>query len=207
MLLRSLALAAALTAGCDSPPASTATPAADATVQDTKSTDAGGDDLDPAGDATQAEVTTPPEDLAMTAADFDCILEWEHTGSYYLTNLLGHTDEALAVAASPDGGTFPVGTVVQLVPFEAMVKRAPGFSPPTRDWEFFSLEVTAQGTSILARGTQDVVNQFDGNCFSCHAKAAPQWDFICGTDHGCDPLPLTRELIETLQQADERCAR
>ncbi len=121
---------------------------------------------------TGPDVAAAPEDLDMTAEDFDCILEWTHTGRYYLTNPLGHIEEAVAVAESPTGGTFPVGTIVQLVPFEAMVKRAAGWSPSTGDWEFFALDVSEEGTTIAARGTDDVVNQFGGNCLGCHAPAA-----------------------------------
>ena len=65
----------------------------------------------------------------------------------------------------------------------------------------------AEGTTIDARGTDSVVNQFGGNCFGCHAKAAPQWDFICGADHGCDPLGLSPQIIEGVQQGDARCTQ
>src|SRR5262249_31954439 len=110
-----------------------------------------------------------------------------------------------AVANAPGGGIYPVGTVIQLVPFEASVKRARGFSPASNDWEFFSLSTSATGTTIRARGTMNVVNQFGGNCFTCHKNAQPQWDFLCEQDHGCDPIPITAAQIEALQQADPRC--
>lgn len=123
------------------------------------------------------------------------------------TNSLGFEEEALAAATSDDGGRFPVGTIVQLIPFEAMVKRKEGLSPATSDWEFFELDVASGTTAIEKRGTTDVVNQFGGNCSSCHSFAEEQWDLICGEDHGCDPLPLTltREVIDSAQQNDPRC--
>ncbi|MCA9527440.1 MAG: hypothetical protein KC549_14215, partial [Myxococcales bacterium] len=103
-------------------------------------------------------------------------------------------------------GTYPPGTVIQLVPQEAMVKRAPGWNAETRDWEFFFLDIAADGgVSIRTRGAAETVNAFGGNCLGCHSKAEPQWDLICEQDHGCDPLPLTAQLIEQLQQADARC--
>lgn len=139
------------------------------------------------------------------AEDFECLQNWTKVGSYYLTNKRGMLDEAVAVAENPDGGEFPVGTIIQLVPIEAMVKREKGFSPETGDWEFFFLNASADGTEIGARGTTEVENQFGGNCFDCHAKAADNWDFICATGHGCDPLPLTPQLITGLQEADARC--
>ncbi len=145
------------------------------------------------------------EDLDMSPEDFVCILEWDKVRNLRIANLLGYQDEALAVANSPDGGVYPVGTVIQLVPTEAMVKRAAGTSPISGDWEYFFLEVSAQGTEIATRGFEEVVNGFGGNCQDCHSKAAPQWDFICEKDHGCDPLPFTDEQIEAVQNADPRC--
>ena len=109
------------------------------------------------------------------------------------------------MANSPTGGIYPPGTVIQLIPTEAMVKREQGWAPETNDWEFFALEVDADGTSIAARGTTEVVNAFNGNCFDCHAKAAPQWDLVCEDSHGCDPLPIGDDIIESLQDADPRC--
>jgi hypothetical protein len=158
------------------------------------------------GDETTSGATTGViEDIDMQAEDFTCILEWAKVRKFRVTNLLGHQEEALAVANDPAGGVYPVGTVIQLIPNEAMVKRGAGFSPDNSDWEFFFLDTTAQGTTITARGTTDVVNGFGGNCFDCHAKAAPQWDRICEEGHGCDPLPFTPEQIEMVQQGDPRC--
>lgn len=145
------------------------------------------------------------EDLDMTPEDFVCVLDWDLVRRFRITNLLGHLDEALAVAESPDGGVYPVGTVIQLIPGEAMVKRATGWSPETNDWEFFSLATSADGTEILARGATRVVNQFGGNCFGCHSAAEPQWDLVCETDHGCAPLPIGPDVIEMLQNGDPRC--
>lgn len=156
-------------------------------------------------DDASSSTTASGEDLDMQAEDFVCLLEWEKVRKFRLTNMLGHLDEALEVANDPSGGVYPVGTVIQLIPGEAMVKRATGWAPDNSDWEFFALEVSAQGTTIMARGTQDVVNGFGGNCFGCHAKAAPQWDRICESGHGCDPLPFTPEQIEMVQMADPRC--
>jgi hypothetical protein len=149
--------------------------------------------------------TTGAEDLDMQPGDFDCILEWEKVRKFRITNKLGHLEESLAVANNPAGGVFPVGTVIQLIPNEAMVKRAAGFDPDNSDWEFFFLDTSENGTEIVSRGSKDVVNGFGGNCFDCHAKAAPQWDRLCEEGHGCDPLPFTPEQIEMVQQADPRC--
>jgi hypothetical protein len=61
-------------------------------------------------------------------------------------------DATLAVANSATGGTYPPGTVIQLIPTEAMVKRDKGFNPVTHDWEFFELDVSKDGTEIRKRG-------------------------------------------------------
>jgi hypothetical protein len=144
------------------------------------------------------------EDLDMKASDFECVLHWTQVNNAYrITNKLGH--DALAVANDAAGGDFPVGTIIQIVPTEAMVKRRAGYSAQTHDWEFFSLQVSSSGTTISARGTTNVVNQFNGNCLGCHQKAMPQFDFVCGTTHGCDALPLTTQQLVSVQNGDPRC--
>lgn len=154
-------------------------------------------------------VAAPPAasdvDFDAQASDFTCILDWQKVRSFYITNKAGKMTEALAVANSANGGTYPVGTIIQLIPLEAMVKRKAGFNAATKDWEFFSLQPSATGTQILKRGTTDVVNQFMGNCFNCHQKAAPQFDMVCEKTHGCDPLPFTDAQIQSVQNADPRC--
>jgi hypothetical protein len=86
-----------------------------------------------------------------------------------------------------------------------MVKRDKGFNPATRDWEFFELDISKNGTHIRKRGFADVVNRFGGNCFACHIVARPQWDLVCESDHGCAPIPVTRAMIGALQRTDPRC--
>jgi hypothetical protein len=146
------------------------------------------------------------EALRVDAADFGCISDLAPVRGFFVGNLVGDLDATLAVARSAEGGAYPPGSVVQLVPTEAMVKHPEGFNPATRDWEFFELDPTPEGTSIRARGFVDVVNRFDGNCFACHVKAEPKWDLICETGHGCDPIPLTPQMTRVIQKADPRCA-
>jgi hypothetical protein len=153
---------------------------------------------------TTPSTTTKPEDLDMTAEDFPNIQTMTKVDSYFVANQLGHLDEALAVARSPKGGVFPVGTLIQLVPQEAMVKRRAGWNKATRDWEFFFLDVSPEGTKIVTRGADDVVNRFGGNCASCHLAADEKWDLICKDDHGCEPLPIGDDVILGIQLADPR---
>lgn len=151
--------------------------------------------------------TTVVEDLVMQADDFVNVLDMTPVRGYFIDNRLGHLEEAIAVANDPAGGTYPVGTIIQLVPQEAMVKRAPGFSPATSDWEFFSLAVSPEGTEIVARGGADVVNQFGGSCADCHGAAEARFDLVCEDTHGCAPLPIGEDVIEAVQAADPRPRR
>ncbi|HEY3143391.1 MAG TPA: hypothetical protein VGJ86_19795 [Acidimicrobiales bacterium] len=166
------------------------------------------DDSSTADKKDSTTTTTEPEDLEMQADDFVSLKDMTPVRGFFVDNPLGHLDEAVAVAEDLDGGgEYPVGTVIQLIPFEAMVKRAPGFDNLTNNWEFFSLEVSAEGTKIVTRGSRDVINQFGGNCFDCHSRAKPEFDFICEKDHGCDPLPIGDDVIHAVQEGDPRPAR
>ena len=153
---------------------------------------------------TSSTTTAPPEDFVADAGDFVRLQDMTPVRGYFISNPAGHLKQALAVANSKSGGTYPVGTIIQLVPQEAMVKRAPGFSPATKDWEFFELDASATGTKIHKRGGDEVVNRFGGSCADCHAAAKPQFDFICEDTHGCEPLPISDEVIAGIQKADPR---
>ncbi|MBT8103909.1 MAG: hypothetical protein KJO95_13125 [Gammaproteobacteria bacterium] len=164
----------------------------------------------PAVEAASAAVTEAPAvakapELSIDADSFRCLTDMTAIRHFFVDNLLGDLDATIAVAESTDGGVYPPGSVVQLVPTEAMVKHPPGFNAATRDWEFFELDVSADGNSIRNRGFVDVVNRFGGNCFACHIKAEPKYDLICELEHGCDPIPITREMIAGIQAADPRC--
>ncbi|MDP9336131.1 MAG: hypothetical protein M3Q30_22865 [Actinomycetota bacterium] len=161
---------------------------------------------------TAPPTTAPPttsttrvvEDAELSAASFRNINLMTPVGDHFVDNVRGHLAQALAVARSAKGGRYPVGTIIQLVPQEAMVKRAPGFSPATNDWEFFSFDTSATGTRILSRGGAKVLNRFGGSCASCHAAAGSKFDFVCGNDHGCAPLPVGADVITALQKSDPR---
>ena len=139
------------------------------------------------------------------ASSFRCITSMTPVRHFYVDNLGGDVAATVAAANSPNGAVYPPGSVIQLVPGEAMVKREKGFNPATRDWEFFELDVSKTGTEIRKRGFADVVNRFGGNCFACHIAARPEWDLVCESDHGCRPIPLTRAMSGALQRTDPRC--
>jgi hypothetical protein len=136
---------------------------------------------------------------------FRCMRKMTPVRHFYVDNLLGNVAGTLAAANAAKGAIYPAGSVVQLVPTEAMVKREAGFSPATGDWEFFELDVSATGTRIVKRGFAEVNNRFGKNCFGCHAPARDPWDFICETNHGCEAIPIDRQMTGALQRSDPRC--
>ena len=155
------------------------------------------------GGDTRSTGKAAAEDFDAKASDFHNLHTMTKVRGFFIDNRRGHLDEALAVANAPNGGTYPVGTIIQLLPQEAMIKRRKGFNPTTKDWEFFSLEVSSRGTVIKVRG-KDVVNRFAMNCAACHSAADPKFDFVCEETHGCAPLPIGPEIFRLLQQADPR---
>ena len=146
------------------------------------------------------------QDLTVTEQTFGCILDWPKVRN----TRLKHADpeklkEAMHIfrESVPDK-EYPVGTILQLVPFEAMVKHPHEKFPNTNGWEFFALEISQGGTKIRDRG-DNVVNLSQGvTCLSCHQPAA-RFDFLCEKGHGCAPIPLDDQKIAELQSADPRC--
>lgn len=151
-----------------------------------------------------AATTTPANDVTVTDQSFRSLRVMTPIRGFCVDNLLGDLAASVAVANSRDGGVYPPGTLLQLVPQEAMVKHRAGWNPTTNDWEFFFLDVSAAGTKIVHRGTTQVVNRFGGNCSSCHAAATAKFDFVCEHDHGCAPLPVSDDIIRLVQLADPR---
>lgn len=145
------------------------------------------------------------EALTINEKSFKCLSQMTPVRGFFVDNLTGNLADTLVIANSPTGGIYPVGSVVQLVPTEVMVKREQGFSPVTKDWEFFELDVNKQGSTIRKRGFADVNNRFKKNCFACHAAAKPEWDMICEDSHGCEKLPIPEHVIVALQKTDPRC--
>lgn len=161
----------------------------------------------PATLAAAPAVAPVQKPLEITEASFGCIRDMKAVRGYFVGNLIGNIDATVAAANNADGGQYPPGSVVQLVPGEAMVKHYPGYNAATNDWEFFELIPSAAGTKINVRGSTDVVNQFGGNCLSCHAQAEKKWDMICEQTHGCAPIPVTPVMAKAIQNTDPRCPK
>src|SRR5271168_5324595 len=146
-----------------------------------------------------------PQLPAITENSFRCVTQMTQVRHYYVDNLAGNLAGTVHAAESTSGEPYPVGSVLQLVPTEVMVKREKGFNAATHDWEFFELDVSPNGSTIRKRGFVEVVNRFGGNCFTCHIRALPQWDLVCSTTHGCDAIPVTIAMSGALQRTDPRC--
>ena len=148
-----------------------------------------------------SSASSSTEDADLVAADFPNVNTMTAIDDHFVTNVRGHLDQALAIARSTDGGRYPVGTIIQLVPQEAMVKRAAGFSPSTNDWEFFSLEVSPTGTKILSRGGAEVLNRFGGSCSGCHSGASARVRLRVRTG------PRLRARFRSVVTSSRRCRR
>ncbi len=138
-------------------------------------------------------------------SSFRCMRQMTPVRHFFVDSLTGDLAATLAAANAPKGAKYPAGSVVQLVPTEVMVKREPGFSPATGDWEFFELEVNDKGSKIGKRGFAEVNNRFGKNCFTCHVPAREPWDFVCESNRGCDPIPVDHKMTGALQRSDPRC--
>jgi hypothetical protein len=144
-------------------------------------------------------------DVPVTAEMFGCIYDFPKVRNTFLF----HPDpeklkEAIHIFSERVPDTeYPVGTVMQLVPFEAMVKHSSEKYPDSKGWEFLALTVTEESTTITSRGDHAV--NFEGReCLSCHA-AGSKYDFVCEKNHGCLPLSIGDKEIAAFQAADPRC--
>jgi hypothetical protein len=107
------------------------------------------------------------------------------------------------------GKGLPVGTVLQLVPFEAMVKRGGQFNREGHGWEYFSLNPKADGTTeIVLRGQTEVLSAFTHtSCQNCHENLAAHRDAICEFVQGPAGIGLTDDLLAVIQNGDPRCKK
>jgi hypothetical protein len=151
------------------------------------------------GDSQAAEPRVRVDDKS-----FKCITQMTSVRHFYVDNLLGRLDQTVAVARTGQGD-YPEGSIVQVMPNEVMIKQQKGFNPATRDWEFLWIDVDKNGSKIFTRGFAEVNNRFGLNCFACHIKAKPEFDLICESDHGCDPIAVTKAMFGALQRTDPRC--
>ena len=143
-------------------------------------------------------------DIEITEKSFSCLQD----GATKVRNtFIRHADpaklkEAVRILETKATEEYPVGTTLQLVPHEAMVKHEKAKLPNTNGWEFFFLDVSANGTKIVSRG--EAAANKGGTCMSCHGGAS-KFDYVCEKGHGCAPIPVTDEQIIAVQGKDPRC--
>jgi hypothetical protein len=97
---------------------------------------------------------------------------------------------------------YPVGTILQVFPFEAMVKRGGRFNHEGNGWEWIQLAVTKDGATIAGRGGPELTNRA-GSCQTCH-EGAKSFDLVC-EGHGAATLGFTDAQIRGLQKLEPRC--
>ena len=151
----------------------------------------------------QAEEKVAPK-YKVDGSTFRCITKMTSVKHFFVDNLAGNLPGTVDIAQAGKG-QFPEGTILQLIPNEAMVKQQKGYSPGTNDWEFFALDTDKDGTKIVSSGAEEVNNFLGLNCFECHKAARAEFDLVCEQDHGCAPLPLTRQMFHAIQHTDPRC--
>ena len=153
-------------------------------------------------------VTFSADDLAITEKSFGCLLDLPKVRN---TRIQNPDPEKLKEAirifrdSVPDK-EYPKGTILQLIPTEAMVKHDRAAFPNTNGWEFFALKVSADGTTILDRGDKVLNTSLKKPCLDCHSPAV-KFDFVCEKKHGCAPIPVTDQQIAAMQSADPRCKK
>ena len=78
-------------------------------------------------------LTAAAADDPISADTFSCLNDMTAVRHFYVDNIAGKLDETVAVAANPEGGTYPEGSVVQLVPGRpwSSVRRVLARSPKT----------------------------------------------------------------------------
>jgi hypothetical protein len=145
------------------------------------------------------------------ARDFKCLtkgVKAEGKHFYIFNRNRKRLREAVEMSRSGDlGRGYPKGTILQLLPGEAMAKRGGRYNPDGNGWEWFKLTFTSDGRAkIAARGGAEVAN-FLGSCQGCHARVAPTHDMVCEFVIGANGLGLTDAQLEQLQASDPRCKK
>ena len=153
-------------------------------------------------------VTLSADDVVITAKSFGCVLDLPKVRN---TRIQNPDPEKLKEATRIFRGSvpnqeYPTGTILQLIPGEAMVKHDRPAFPNSNGWEFFALKVSSDGTTIQDRGDKVINTSLKKPCLECHSPAV-KFDFVCEKGHGCAPIPFSDEQITNIQAADPRCTK
>lgn len=138
--------------------------------------------------------------------DFKCLFEGKRapgTNFFVFHRNKKRLKKALRIAERDrPNKRYPVGTILQVFPFEAMVKRGGKWNREGNGWEWFRLLVRPEGATITARGGAEVAN-LAGSCQGCH-EVAKQFDLVC-EGHGAPGIGFTDEQVRALQRLESRC--
>src|SRR5437762_13352957 len=95
------------------------------------------------GNGQAVGATTGAQDITVTDQSFGCLRDATKVRNTYIRNAdPKRLAEAVRILRDRVADTeYPVGTFLQLVPGEAMVKHPRAKFPETNGWEFFSLEL------------------------------------------------------------------
>ena len=148
------------------------------------------------------------DDVVVTEKNFGCLLDMPKVRNTRIHNADPEKlKEAVRIFENRvSDKEYPTGTILQLVPGEAMVKHPKESFPASNGWEFFALKVSADGTTITERGDKTLNTSLKKPCLDCHSPAA-KFDFVCEKGHGCAPIPVTDQQIAAMQSADPRCKK
>jgi hypothetical protein len=148
----------------------------------------------------------------LKADDFRCLLDGKKPeGRNFFVFHRNKAKLRRAVRMSKTGKIpkrgYPVGTILQVLPFEAMVKRPRGFNPDGNDWEWVRLNVSADGTTAIAAAGKAEVRNVIESCEGCHRQIDQRspHDLVCGFVVGASGLGLTDEQLAAIQASDPRC--
>ena len=148
------------------------------------------------------------DDFVVNEKSFGCVLDLPKVRN---TRIQNPDPEKLKEATrifkdSVPDKEYPTGTILQLIPTEAMVKHDRAAFPNSNGWEFFALKVSSDGTTILDRGDKVLNTSLKKPCLDCHSPGA-KFDFVCEMGHGCASIPVTDQQIAAMQAADPRCKK
>ncbi len=153
--------------------------------------------------------TVSADDLVVTEKSFGCLLDLPKVRNTRIQNPDPQKlKEAIQIFKDsvPDK-EYPTGTILQLIPTEAMVKHErAAFSKYELAGNFSPWKVSADGTTIQDRGDRVINASLKKPCLDCHSPAA-KFDFVCEKGHGCAPIPVTDQQIAAMQSADQRCKK
>ncbi len=161
--------------------------------------------------AALAEPATARREFVATAEDFKCLTDGAKAEGkhFFVFGRKRTVKKALRKTKTGKlGKGYPVGTILQLFPFEAMAKRGGKFNPEGGGWEYFKINPKADGTSeIAARGAAEVIGITGSSCQNCHVRLASEHDYVCEFVVGAEGLGFTEEQIARFQASDVRCKK